>query len=60
MPYVSLDIKIIRGFKAKEDEHNCEIATNQSIELKSFSSNFKNCQSDNGWTLDGADRARNE
>ena len=41
MPYVSLDIKILRGFKAKEDEHNCEITTNQSIELKSFSSNFK-------------------
>ena len=51
---------MILKFKAMEDVHNCEIATNQSIELKSFSSNFKKCQSDNGWTLDGADRARNE
>ena len=53
-----LNIKILQGFKVREDVHNCEIATHQSIEKKFL--NFKNCQSDNGWTLGGADQAGNE
>ena len=56
--YVGFNIKILQGFKVREDVHNCEIATHQSIEKKFL--NFKNCQSDNGWTLGGADQAGNE